>query len=179
MKIDSSETPLEPLVERARKGDESALSELVDRYQGRLYRFCFYLSGNPTVAEDLCQDTFVRVFTSLGKLKDPAKFHSWLFQISKNLFWDRLRSSGKTETLLEEPSAASDSPEVHLQITRTLARMDPQDRLVLLLVDLQGHSYREAAEILEISVEAVTSRIYRARQLFVEAYDRDERKDDL
>jgi RNA polymerase sigma-70 factor, ECF subfamily len=177
LKTLATEGPLEQVVERAQQGDKEALSSLVDRFQNRLYRFCFYLNRDPKSAEDLSQETFVRVFTNLKKLKDPRKFESWLFQIAKNLFWDHLRSSRTTDVLMDDMLQTSDSPDLHIQIRRALSKLEPQDRLVLLLVDLQGYSYAEAAESLEISVEALTSRIYRARQAFLEAYDQDERKE--
>jgi RNA polymerase sigma-70 factor (ECF subfamily) len=177
VKTATAEAPLEHIVEQAQLGNEEALSLLVDRFQKRLYRFCYYLTSRPDTAEDLSQETFVRVLTNLKKLKEPRKFESWLFQIAKNLFWDHLRSSRRTDVLADDLTQTSESPDLHIQITRTLAQLEPQDRLVLLLVDLQGHSYLEAAEIIDVSVEALTSRIYRARRAFLEAFDRDERKE--
>jgi RNA polymerase sigma-70 factor (ECF subfamily) len=155
---------LAQLVMQAIQGDEKALAELVQHTKKPLFRFCFYLVGDPHQAEDICQETFVRALTRLKKLKDPKAFRPWLFTIAKNLFYDSIR---KQQPILNNEMTAnqvdSSNPELTITLQKTLALLKPDERMVILLVDLEGYAYEEAAGILGISTAAVRSRLHKAR----------------
>lgn len=171
----SPQAEIERLVRSAQKGDEAALSLLIQKTQSSLYRFCFYLAANKHLAQDLCQDTYIKALENIQKLKKPDKFISWLFTTAKNLFLDYQRSPQnprRTEGLDMIESSLSHEPQsdLRIQIQEALKQLPPDDRLVLLLVDLEGHSYGETAEILGISEDAVRSRLHKARKLFANKY---------
>lgn len=167
---------LEEQVRRAQEGDERALAFLIEATQERLYRFFLYLSANPQLSADLTQDTFIKVLENLHTLREPAGFVSWLLKTGKNLFLDHVRSPrsqehAELESAPESELAVSRDLDLVVRIHRALERLEPEDRLVLLLVDLEEHSYAEAAKILGISENAVRSRLHRARQAFENEFE--------
>jgi len=174
----TKEPLLEDLVEAAKRGDEGALSRLIERSQTRLFRFCLYLTGDPRLSEDLCQDTYVKVLEKLKSLRSAADFHGWLYRTAKNLYIDQWRRAKRLEPLPldSEPerrgAPAERLPDLALEIRAALASLDPEHQVLLLLIDQQGHSYKEAAAILGLSEAAVTSRIHRIRRAFLEAYEK-------
>jgi RNA polymerase sigma-70 factor, ECF subfamily len=165
---------IEKLVRSAQKGDEGALSLLIQKTQKNLYRFCCYLASNESLAQDLCQDAYIKALENIGRLKKPDKFLSWLFTTAKNLFLDHQRSPAtqRAEPLdsVENSVAQAPKTDLRIQIQETLDKLPADERLVLLLVDLEGYSYSEAAEILGISEDAVRSRLHKARKLFANTY---------
>lgn len=173
----SLKNDLADLVVRAQGGDEKALVALVEQTQNSLYRFTYYLAGNEALAQDLCQETYVRVFESLSKLKDPGRFQSWIYIMAKNLFLDHCRKSSTKNEISSEAwesvDGASQSPEApkNIEVQQTLALLTEEYRLVLVLVDMEGYSYGEAAEIIGISENALRSRLHRARQQFLTKYE--------
>ena len=164
------------LVRRARAGDRAAMNELVETFQEPLLRFCVYLAGNPQLAQDLCQDTLVQVLTRLKQLKEPERFQSWLFKIAKNLFLDHLRQASHRdyepiESVTEAPLAGDPQAcQKVLEIQQALAGIPAEDRALLLLVDLEGYSYAEAARTLDLNESAIPSRLHRIRELFMRKY---------
>ena len=159
------------LIAAAQKGDIVAWRRLIESSQSRLFRFCVVLCGDPLRAEDLCQEAFLRAFASLDQLKDSQSFMDWLFRMTRNLFIDGLRKAREIPTTAEavEESAGPEFQE-HLAVHQTLSQFEPEDRLLLLLVDMEGHSYGEAAEILGATEAAVRSRLFRLRREFLEKW---------
>jgi RNA polymerase sigma-70 factor (ECF subfamily) len=166
------------LIQAARDGDQKALSLLIERSQPQLYRFCLYLTGDPRLSEDLCQDTYVKVIERLKSLREPGDFRGWLYRTAKNLYIDQWRRAKKREVISLDPvqechgAPAEPMPDLVLQIRSALACLDLESQVLLLLIDQQGYSYREASEILGISQAAVTSRIHRVRRTFWKAYEK-------
>jgi RNA polymerase sigma-70 factor (ECF subfamily) len=176
----SSDLDLVPLVEAARKDDEVAISELISLTQDSLYRFFLYLCGDSSLAQDLSQDTYVRAFDKLDKLKESEKFKSWLFRLGKNLFIDHLRANKKHQSdELDESRHESqlagvepDQRDLIMATRQVLETMDESERIVLVLVDMEGRSYQEAADVLEISESALRSRLHRARKAFLIEFEK-------
>jgi RNA polymerase sigma-70 factor (ECF subfamily) len=175
----TKEPILNDLVQAAKDGDRKALSLVIERSQARLYRFCLYLTGDPRLSEDLCQDTFVKVLEKLKSLRKAGDFQGWLYRTAKNLYIDQWRRGKRHEPVpldsVEERRGppAEGMPDLVLEIRAAMASLDLEDQVLLLLIDQQGHSYKEAAGVLGISEAAVTSRIYRVRRAFLEAYEKD------
>jgi len=175
MKHDDSK--IEDLVNSAKKGDEEALSQLIGQVQPRLYRFCYYLTGIKELAEDICQDSLVKVLTKINSLKDSKLFIPWIFKAAKNRFLDHVKSHSvsKTESIENQKDLykESDSQKAQIitQINEALSFLNEEERHILLLVDQQGYSYKEAAEIIGISEAALTSKIHRIRKSFLEKFD--------
>ncbi|MCM2321997.1 MAG: RNA polymerase sigma factor [Oligoflexia bacterium] len=173
---------LTALVVRAQKGDEGALAGLVERIQRRVFRFCFHLCRDPGRAEDLCQEALVKALKQLPKLEEPAKFQSWVMRIAKNQFLDEMRRPGHTQELLEddpvEASTVRDvgdptavAQDVSLEVREALQKLKPDDRIVLLLVEVEEWSYAEAAEIIGIKENALRSRLHRARAALLKIFN--------
>jgi len=167
---------LKDLVEAAQAGDKKALRDLIDATQGRLYKFCFVLCGDPVRAEDLCQEAYLKVFNSLSKLTKPESFFDWLFRITRHLYIDQIRATREQATAeLPEASVSGEQAEA-LAVHQTLSQFEPEDRWLLVLVDMEQYTYAEAAEMMGLSEAAVRSRLFRIRKIFVEKWQDRETK---
>jgi len=155
--------------------------EVVREHADRVYRLAYRLSGNRADAEDLTQETFVRVFRSLAEYQ-PGTFEGWLHRITTNLFLDmvRRRQRIRFDALPEDagdrlPSSQSGPEqtydEMHLdpEIQRALDALPADFRVAVVLCDLEGLSYEEIAVTLAIKVGTVRSRIHRGRVLLRQA----------
>lgn len=165
----ASKPQFEPLIKRARQGDEAAIAELISRVQDRLYRYCLMLTHRREVAEDICQETLIKAFQKLERLTQAEAFMGWLYQLAKNIYVDQMRLKSASETpqdqITEQASAAPDS-DLILTVQKVLSQFEPEDRHFLLLVELEGYSYAEVAEIVGLSEDAVRSKLHRLRQEF-------------
>ncbi|MGH3868556.1 MAG: RNA polymerase sigma factor SigE [Pseudonocardiaceae bacterium] len=149
--------------------------QVVREHVGQVYRLAYRLSGNPHDAEDLTQETFIRVFRSLGSYK-PGTFEGWLHRITTNLFLDmvRRRSRLRMEGLPEDTDrliGGGPSPEqvyaaTHLDpdLQEALDGLAPEFRAAVVLCDVEGLSYEEIGATLGIKLGTVRSRIHRGRQ---------------
>ncbi|MFW0797487.1 RNA polymerase sigma factor SigE [Gordonia sp. CPCC 205515] len=149
--------------------------ELVREHADRVYRLAYRLSGNQHDAEDLTQETFIRVFRSLSNYK-PGTFEGWLHRITTNLFLDmvRRRSKIRMEALPEEydrvPSDTPDPEQIYHDakldpdLQQALDALPPEFRAAVVLCDIEGLSYEEIATTLGVKLGTVRSRIHRGRQ---------------
>ncbi len=159
-------------------GDMAAMpswDELVRQHADRVYRLAYRLSGNQHDAEDLTQETFIRVFRSLAGYK-PGTFEGWLHRITTNLFLDmvrrraRLRMEGLPEDTDRLPGGGPDPEQVwsdaHLDpdLQAALDALAPEFRAAVVLCDVEGLSYEEIAATLGVKLGTVRSRIHRGRQ---------------
>ncbi len=148
--------------------------QVVRDHSARVYRLAYRLSGNPQDAEDLTQETFVRVFRSLADFS-PGTFEGWLHRITTNLFLDMVRRRARIrfDALPEDTErlpGTSPSPEqvyadTHLdpQIQAALDALSPEFRVAVVLCDIEGLTYEEIAATLGIKLGTVRSRIHRGR----------------
>jgi len=160
--------------------DESAWmppswDQIVRDHADRVYRLAYRLSGNPHDADDLTQETFIRVFRSLASYK-PGTFEGWLHRITTNLFLDmaRRRSRLRMEGLPEDTDRlAGDGPspeqvysQTHLDpdLQAALDELAPEFRAAVVLCDVEGLSYEEIGATLGVKLGTVRSRIHRGRQ---------------
>lgn len=167
-------------------GDKSTMpswDELVRQHADRVYRLAYRLSGNQHDAEDLTQETFIRVFRSLQNYQ-PGTFEGWLHRITTNLFLDmarrkqRIRFEGLADDAAErlrgrEPSPAQALHDAHLEpdIQAALDALAPDFRAAIVLCDIEGLSYEEIAATLGVKLGTVRSRIHRGRAQLREALD--------
>jgi RNA polymerase sigma factor (sigma-70 family) len=154
--------------------------QVVREHSARVYRLAYRLSGNAQDAEDLTQDTFIRVFRSLADYT-PGTFEGWLHRITTNLFLDmvRRRQRIRFDALPDDAErlpGTSPSPEqlyvdTHLdpQVQAALDALSPEFRAAVVLCDIEGLSYEEIAATLGIKVGTVRSRIHRGRVMLREA----------
>lgn len=163
----------------AKKGDETALGMLIELTQGHLFRFSLYLCHDRQRAEDLCQDAYLKTLNRLDSIEEASKLLPWMFQVIKNQFIDYTRSAKSKETSFEDEGDSSEivesstsSPDTTLAVRACLAKLTEDHRLVIVLVDSEGYSYSEAAQLIGITEEALKSRLFRARKEFLEIYQK-------
>jgi RNA polymerase sigma factor (sigma-70 family) len=154
--------------------------EVVREHSGRVYRLAYRLSGNSQDAEDLTQETFVRVFRSLADYT-PGTFEGWLHRITTNLFLDlvrrrqRIRFDALPEDTERLPGRERSPEQVYADgafdpdVQAALDSLPPDFRAAVVLCDIEGLSYEEIAATLGIKLGTVRSRIHRGRVLLREA----------
>lgn len=167
---------------KARKGDKEAFARLVEAYQGPVFNLTYRMLGNAAEAEDAVQETFVRMYAKLHTYQADRKLSSWVFSIASHYCIDRLRRRrGDWLSLDEEPvevllPARQPGPEEAVlhsemqdQVQQLVNRLAPSYRVPLILRYWHDLSYVEIAEVMGLSVQAVKSRLHRARLQLLEA----------
>jgi RNA polymerase sigma-70 factor (ECF subfamily) len=161
------------LVARVARADPEACRRLVERHLARIVAFAARVLGNPTDAEDVAQEVFARVWTHAGSWQPGrARFTTWLFRVALNLCRDRLtrRREVPLDDVLDPPDPAPTPAErlevahVRWLVTREVGALPERQRTALALCHYQGLRNIEAAEIMELSVEALESLLARARR---------------
>lgn len=171
------------LVQRAQRGAQSAVAELVARYQDRVYNTCYRMCQSHADALDLTQSTFVKVLEALPRFRGEAGFYTWVFRIAVNLTLSQRRSQrGRPRISLDQPrgpegeravelavsnggdvSRAAEQRELHARVEWALAQLESEFRAAVVLKDIEDLDYATIAEILEVPVGTVKSRIHRGR----------------
>ena len=175
------------LVEKAKKGDRAAFDELYKKYRRPILNYIYRLIGDLSQAEELTQETFIRVYTNIGRYVKKTKFSSWVYTIAGNLAKNFLRDTSyvtevsidkeiKEEqegkiTLLDVIADKAKGPdketlkkETETLIQKGLNKLRPKHKDVIILCDIEGLSYEEVARILKCPPATVGSRLSRARE---------------
>jgi RNA polymerase sigma-70 factor (ECF subfamily) len=161
------------VLRRAQRGDERAFSIIVRSYEVPVFNYVLRLVGDRSLAEDLTQEVFIRVFQGLPKFSLRCKFTTWLFQVTKNRVLDELRATErrpKATVNLEDipPLEVVDAPFERIEaidaVWRGIQALTVDLKMALLLRDVVGLSYTEIADSLEITLATVKWRIYKARE---------------
>lgn len=174
-------------VEAARRGDKQAFSQLVQAYQRPVYNLTYRMLGNSEEAEDAAQETFLRAYARLGQYDPQMKFSTWVFSIANHHCIDRLRKRRAThisiddnpvlENLQEEtpqPEHQALEQEQSIELQGLINLLEPEYRTPLVLRYWEELSYEEIAEAMGVTVAAVKSRLFRARQQLMALYDSDQ-----
>ncbi len=168
------------ILKRFQNGDVSAFRELVVAYQDNIYSLCTYMTGDPVNAEDIAQDVFLKAYQSLKNFKPNASIYTWLYRIAVNACIDYKRKASleslfryqqHDDAEIEDEPSDDPSPERAIEsqqdrnsVKRALARLSQKLRAVIVMKEMDGLSYEEIAESLDISIGTVKSRISRARE---------------
>lgn len=177
------------LVSRAKKGERAAFDELYHKYKRPILNYTYRFIGNAAEAEELTQEVFVRAYINIGRYQPRAKFSSWLYRIAANLCKNFLRHSqyekrlspikevsyegGEEESaplieIIEDKARLPDElavgRETEKLVQEAIDRLPPNLKEALILCDIEGLSYGEAAKIMRCSPMTVGSRIWRARE---------------
>jgi RNA polymerase sigma-70 factor (ECF subfamily) len=168
-------------LEQARRGDQTAFSRLVEAYQRPVYNLCYRMLSNAPEAEDAAQETFMRMYTKLHTYQPDRKLSSWVLSIASHYCIDRLRRRrGQWLSLDEEPVAATlpsqnrGPEELALraesrdEVQRLVDMLPAAYRVPLILRYWHDLSYAEIAEVMGLTVQAVKSRLHRARLQVIE-----------
>ena len=157
------------LVMRCQWRDREAFAELIDRYQRPLRYFIARLVGNPDLADELSQETWLTVLSKIHTLRSAATFRVWLYRIARNKVYQELRRRKVTLELDENLEAPDDtvdeigSFEDAAQLHRCLEKLKPLHKEVLLLRFLEEMSYEQIADVLDCNIGTVRSRIFHAK----------------
>jgi RNA polymerase sigma-70 factor (ECF subfamily) len=170
----------EDLLKAARAGDTKALEALLERYQSRIYRFGIKMCHDTELAKDILQETLLAVARSIRNFRGASSFSTWLYAIARSFCIKNRRKNRfsaveqSIETGLtpqdvpaadpaEQPDNIVSAREVEAQFNRAIQSLEPSYREVFVLRDIEGLSGTEVAEVLGITLEAVKSRLHRAR----------------
>lgn len=169
------------LVRRAQRGEPTAFAALVCRYQDRVFNTCYRLCHNHADALDLTQSAFLKALEALHTFDGRSRFYTWLFRIAVNLTLSHRRSRRRAYTSLEQRhgegrsggapadprtvgvSADIEQKEHRRQVEAALERLDDEFRVAVVLKDIEGLDYSTIAEILNVPIGTVKSRIHRGR----------------
>ena len=173
------------LIERCMRNDAAAFDEVVSRFKNKVYSYILRMVGSEQDAEDITQEVFIRMYTSLASFRSQASLNTWLFRIASNLCIDHYRRGKKHQNVaysLDEPIDGDDSAqtrelpdttydpyrlleqgEMSTQIEQALAKMPEKLRSVILLHDIEGLQYDEIAQVVGCPLGTVKSRLFNAR----------------
>jgi|SRR5687768_368685 len=169
----------EELVKRAQQDDERAFGELVTRYESKVYSLAMKMLRNPEDAEDVLQDTFLRAYRGIKSFQGNSTFSTWIYRITANSALMKLRKKQLPLVSIEDaderetPISIADwapgpveqllSQETQRVMDEAIEALPPEFRQVFILRDIEELSNADVAEILDLSVAAVKSRLHRAR----------------
>ena len=188
------------LVSRFKEGDRDAFSEIVRRYQDRVYSLAFRWMRDRTLAEEVAQDVFLALYRSLGRFRGDSQLSTWIYRVvvnhckNRKLYRTR-RKMDQHEAL--EGDRGDDAParqipaegpgtdaRVHQEEARellhaALEKLDEEQRQIVILRDIQGLSYEEISDLLGVARGTVKSRLHRARHQLAKALSRRIDRDDI
>jgi len=182
------------LIAECLKGRTAAFGELVCRYQDRLFNTVFRLVGNAEDAQDIVQDAFLNAYVSLKRFKGDAQFFTWLYRIAVNAAISLKRkhrvvlsihpgagsqrhsNEPLDDSEFSKPGQGLERAEEEQRIQEALNRLSPEHRAVLILKDMEDQKYETMAEILEVPIGTIRSRLHRARVELREILQRQEQK---
>ena len=175
------------IIEKARNGDEQAFGQVVQAYRKRILGTIARLIGRPEDVEDVGQEVFVRLYYSLDQLRSPEVFEPWLYRLTVNAAYDYLRRqkrrpesrmSDLSEQQVMFADALAGSKERAEEVRRTqlretvqslLSEISDEDRILLLLKEVEGLSLKELEQVYKVSENALKVRLFRARQRVLKA----------
>ena len=171
------------LIDRCKRGEQSAFDTLIRGYEKRVYNLAYRLSGNYDEANDISIDAFIRVFQAIKLFRGEANFSTWLYRIVTNIYLDRRkRTRNKQHLSLEEyieleensvarqiespdptPDRIAETNERDDRLQQAIASLPDYQRAMIVLYHTEGRSYEEIAEIMTLPLGTVKSRLNRAR----------------
>lgn len=190
-----------PLVEAIRRGETAAWTQLLTRYQNRIFSLCLRMVSHREMAEDLAQDCMVKLLQGLSSYDGRSRLSTWVYRITMNVCLSKLRSEkyrrhasldafgagagGGEEEGGGDPGIAQrreqgthegvEEREDRGRMLAALAQLDEQQRAILLLRDSRGLDYEQIAEVLDVPVGTVKSRLFRARAALRDLMEKSER----
>lgn len=171
------------LIAQFQAGHIAAFNTLVERWECPIYNFVLRYAGDRDDARDLCQQTFIRAYKSLRRLRDPDKFTAWIYQIALNACRDAARSRKFISldalwesTPIADAKARTDA-RAHEQsvrdlIHRALQNLPEEQRVVIVMKEYQGLKFTEIAETLNVPINTVKSRMYYGLSALKKIFDR-------
>lgn len=175
--MESAQDPDKDLVHRTQDGDLSAFNHLVAKYRNRVVGVATRMLGDRVEAEDVAQDVFVKAYRGLGRFQGEALFSTWLYRITANSCLNQRRrrrpeaqiseGADDPELFLSDPSSNPhhllEQKELKIFLEKSIQSLPEEQRIVLILRDIEGLSYEAIADALGLELGTVRSRLHRAR----------------
>jgi RNA polymerase sigma-70 factor (ECF subfamily) len=161
------------LIHRSQAGDTVAFGELVTKYRTKIFSMIYGIVGNECDAWDLAQESFLKAWRSIHRFRGRSSFYTWLYRITTNVTIDSIRRKcRRTEVELDDaipsflpsPGDNYERAEIREQVYAALAQLGPEHRAVIVLKEIEDLQYREIAEILNVSIGTVMSRLFYGRK---------------
>jgi RNA polymerase sigma-70 factor (ECF subfamily) len=165
------------LVTRVQAGDVDAFEPLYRAHADRIYALCLRMSGDPTTAQELTQDVFVRCWERIGSFRGDSRFGTWLHRVAVNVVLEHTRTRNRREARVEP----TDDPDLlggggkerhddtRMDLEQAVGQLPPKARTVFILHDIEGYRHREIAEMTGSAPGTLRAQLHRARQLLMEA----------
>ena len=181
-------------IERARSGDDAAFNRIVSAYRKRILGTISRLIGRPEDVEDVAQDVFLRLYFSLDQLRTSEVFEPWLYRLTVNAAYDylrrqRRRNESRMSDLSEQQVVMADAAaggrvdldhqhqrRVRETVDGLLGQVSEEDRILLVLKEVEGLSLKELEKIYHVKENALKVRLFRARQRVMKAFEASEKK---
>jgi RNA polymerase sigma-70 factor (ECF subfamily) len=177
------------LIQRAKVGDDAAFNQVVSAYRKRIFGTVARLIGRPEDVEDVAQEVFLRLYYSLDQLRTPEVFEPWLYRLTVNASYDylrkqRRRAESRMADLSEEQVMMADAAaggknnsdeqrrkQARELVESLLGSVSPEDRILLMLKEVEGRSIKELEQIYGVKENALKVRLFRARQRVLKAFE--------
>lgn len=173
----------EKLITKIKKGDRDAFAELVELYKDKVYQVSYRMLGNAQEAEDVAQETFLRVYANIGNYDPSYKFSTWIYRIATNLSIDHLRKRKQVYSLDKQvegtdgldwhdrladqgpnPEESLLTGELQGQVQEAIESLTPKYRSIITLRYIEDLSLNEISEVLKLPVSTIKTRIHRGRE---------------
>src|ERR1700726_3800948 len=161
------------LIHRSQAEDAEAFGELVTKYRTKIFNMIYGIVGNETDAWDLAQEGFLKAWRSVDRFQGRSSFYTWLYRIMMNVTIDSLRRrchrrevelDDTIPTLLPSPGDNYERAEIREQVYAALAQLGPEHRAVIVLKEIEDLQCQEIADILDLSLGTVMSRLFYGRR---------------
>ena len=164
-------------VDRAVAGDAEAFEELYRQSVGRVYGLCLRMCGNPSLAEELTQEAFIRAWQKLALFRGDSAFSTWMHRLTINVVLGHQRSAGRRqvretsagEEWYSEGGTTRERPGIAVDLERAIAGLPKRARTVFVLHDIEGYKHSEISEVAGMAVGTSKAQLSRARQLLRKA----------
>lgn len=177
------------LVQRIQAGDEAAFRELVERYQNKVYSIIYGILRNHNDAEDIAQQVFTKIYFSIGSFDFRSSLLTWIYKITVNECYDYLRKRRVRKLVYESDLGDEESPSMERSepdtaplideqlerrdlVVKLLGKVSEEDRNLLLLKEVEGHSVEELARMTGLNENTIKVKLFRARQKLLKAAER-------
>jgi RNA polymerase sigma-70 factor (ECF subfamily) len=190
-KVDHRNSEEAKLVRRVQKGDELAFREIVEKYQGKIFSIIYGILRNHNDAEDIAQQVFAKIYFAIGNFDFRSSLLTWIYKITVNECYDYLRKRRVRKLVYEsdfseedaarmQSSEASKDPRPPVDkrlaqrdyVLKLLSRVSEEDRTLMLLKEVEGHSVEELAQMTGMNENTIKVKLFRARQKLLKAAQR-------
>jgi len=175
----------EVLVQKCLEGDRGAFAEIVRRYQKQIYSLAYRLTNHMEDAQDLAQEIFIKLYQVLDKYDTQKPFFPWMYKVATNVCYTLLRKRPADEVPLEkviefgpivlqsqnQPEERYEAKEMQLLVQQAIAQLPEKYRIPLVLRYLEEFSYRQIAEIMDLPLTTIETRLYQGKALLQKRLD--------